>query len=154
MTKKSTQSFLTLGKRYANKFLALHLGTVLVDEQAEVRLRGFALAFDRIAKASTIVFNANSSDFISEVSCSLSSSSLLLKSVTNLFNPWEILTHEWELSLFTDSILISTSIFTFAGSWLWLLTRAQLWYSLESKLSARWFFISWQSVLTTCQLVL
>ena len=44
--------------------------TVLVDEQAEVRLRGVAFAFDRLAKASTFVFNANSSDFISEVSCS------------------------------------------------------------------------------------
>ena len=66
------------------------------------------LAFDRLAKASTLIFNANSSNYISEVSCSLSSSSLLLKFVTNLFKPWEILTHEWELSSFTDSILIST----------------------------------------------
>ena len=84
------------------------IGTVLVDEQTEIRLRGFALAFDRLAKANTFVFNANSSNCISEVSCSLSSFSLLLKSVTNFFKPWEILTHEWELSLFTDSILIST----------------------------------------------
>ena len=61
--------------------------TVLVDEQAEVRLRGFASAFDRLAKASTFVFNANSSDIISEVSCSLSSYSLSMKSVTNSFNP-------------------------------------------------------------------
>ena len=30
------------------------------------------------------------------------------KSVTNLINPWEILTHEWELSLCTDTILIPT----------------------------------------------
>ena len=49
-----------------------------------------------------------SSNCISEVSCSLSSWSLLFKFVTNFFKPWEILTHEWELSLFTDSILIST----------------------------------------------
>ena len=35
-------------------------GIVLVDEQAGVRLRGFALAFDRLAKASTVVFNAKS----------------------------------------------------------------------------------------------
>ena len=33
------------------------IGTVLVDQQAEVRLRGFVLAFDRLAKASTFVFN-------------------------------------------------------------------------------------------------
>ena len=78
---------LTLGRRYAIKFLALHQGTVLVDEQAEVRLRGFAFAFDRLAEASTFVFNAKSSNCISEVSCSLLSSSLLLKSVTNLFKP-------------------------------------------------------------------
>ena len=70
------------------------ISRVLVDEQAEVRLRGFALAFHWLAKACTFVFNANSSDFISEVSCSLSSPSLLLKSVTNLFNPWEIPTQE------------------------------------------------------------
>ena len=63
------------------------IGTVLVDEQAEVCLRGFALAFDRLAKASAFVFNANSSDFVSEVSCSLLSYSLSIKFVTNLFNP-------------------------------------------------------------------
>ena len=71
------------------------MGEVLVDEQAEADLRGFASAFDRLANASTFVFNANSSDFVSEVSCSLSSYSLLsIKSVTNLFKPREILTHE------------------------------------------------------------
>ena len=47
------------------------------------RLCGFALAFDRLAKASTLDSNAQSSNCISEVSCSLSSCSLLLKSVTN-----------------------------------------------------------------------
>ena len=65
---------------------------VLLDEQEEVGLLGFALAFDRLAKANTSVFNANTSVFVSEVSCSLSSYSLSIKSVTNLFNPWEILT--------------------------------------------------------------
>ena len=34
------------------------MGTFLVDELAGVRLCGFALAFDRLAKASTFVFNA------------------------------------------------------------------------------------------------
>ena len=38
------------------------MGTVLVDEQAEIRLRGLDLAFDRLEKASTFVFNANSSN--------------------------------------------------------------------------------------------
>ena len=56
------------------------VGTVFVDELAEIRLCGFALAFDRLA-------NANTSVFVVEVSCSLSSSSLLLKSVTNFFKP-------------------------------------------------------------------
>ena len=88
--------------------LLSHISTVLAEEQAEVGLRGVALAFGRLAKASTFIFNANSSDFVSEVSCSLSSYSLSIKSVTNLFNPWEILPHKWESSLFTDSILMST----------------------------------------------
>ena len=52
-----------------------------VDELAEIRLCGFALAFDRLAKAS------QSSNCISDVSCTLSSCSLLLNSVTNLFRP-------------------------------------------------------------------
>ena len=39
------------------------MGTVLVGEQAGVRLRGY-----RLAKASTFVFNAKSSNCISEVS--------------------------------------------------------------------------------------
>ena len=64
------------------------IGTVFVDEVAEIRLRGFALAFDRLAKASTFVFNAKSSNCIEDVSCSLLSFPLLsLTSVTNLFNP-------------------------------------------------------------------
>ena len=58
-----------------------------MDELAEVGLPGFASAVDRLAKANTFVFNANASDFVSEVSCSLSSYSLSIKSVTNLFNP-------------------------------------------------------------------
>ena len=58
-----------------------------MDEQAEVGLHGFASAFDRLAKANTSNFNANISVFVSEVSCSLSSYSLSIKSVTNLFNP-------------------------------------------------------------------
>ena len=62
-------------------------GTVFKDELSKIRLRGFALAFDRLAKASTFVFNAQSSDFISEVSCSLYSYSSSINSVTNLFKP-------------------------------------------------------------------
>ena len=64
-----------------NRFLS-KIGTVLKDEQVVEGLLGFAFALDRLA-------NANTSVFISEVSCSLSSYSLLLKSVTNFFKPWE-----------------------------------------------------------------
>ena len=44
------------------------------------RLLGVAVAFDRLAEANTSVF-------VSDVSCSLSSYSLLIKSVTNLSDP-------------------------------------------------------------------
>ena len=115
MTKKSTQLFDTgyaMAEFSSGSISSQDLspiGTVLVDEQAGARLCGFALAFYRLAKASTFVFNAKSSNCISEVSCSLLSFTLLLlKSVTNLIKRWEILTHEWELPLFTDSILLST----------------------------------------------
>ena len=63
------------------------LGTVLEDEQDVEGLIGVALAFDRLAYANTSVFNANTSVFVSEVSCSLPFFSLSIKSVTNLFNP-------------------------------------------------------------------
>ena len=46
------------------------------------------------------------SNCTSGISCSL-----LFKFVTNLFEPWEILTHEWELSLVMDMTLISTPHF-------------------------------------------
>ena len=78
-------------------------GIVLVKEPADSRLCGFASAFDRHAKSLAFNFNAYSSNCTSEVSCSL-----LFKFVTNLFKPWEILTQEWELSLFMYIILIST----------------------------------------------
>ena len=45
------------------------IGRVLVDELAESRLCGFALAFDRLAKSLAFNFNAYSSNCISEVSC-------------------------------------------------------------------------------------
>ena len=93
MTKKSGQSFChwVSEVRLSSCSISIHIisqiGTILADEQAEVGLLGFALAFDRLAKASTFVFNANSSDFVSELSCSSSSHSLSIKSVTKLFKP-------------------------------------------------------------------
>ena len=56
------------------------IGTVLEDEQAVEGLLGFALALDRLA-------NANTSVFVVEGSCSSSSYSPSIKSVTNLFRP-------------------------------------------------------------------
>ena len=53
------------------------------------------------------------SNCTSETSSSLSSSSLLLKSVTNLSNPWEILTHEWDLSLLVVVTSKTGPIFVF-----------------------------------------
>ena len=38
----------------------------------------------------------------------------------------------------------------FADSWLWLLTRGQFCVPSNPIFRVRWFFISWQSVLTTC----
>ena len=58
------------------------IAIVLVDELAEVRLCGFVLAFDRLAKSLAFNFNAYSSNYMSEVSCSL-----LFKFVTNFFKP-------------------------------------------------------------------
>ena len=81
----------------------LPMGTILGEEPASYRLCGFALAFDRHAKSLASNFNAYSLNWTSEVSCSL-----LFKFVTKLLEPWEILTQEWELSLFIDIILIST----------------------------------------------
>ena len=99
---------LTLGKRWTNNLLAQYQSKFfprwvqfLLMSRQEYVFVVFASAFDRLA-------NANTSIFVSEVSCSLSSYSLSIKSVTNLFKPWEIMTHEWELSLCTDSILIAT----------------------------------------------
>ena len=79
------------------------IGIVLVEEPAGSLLCGFALAFDRHAKSFASNFHAYSSSWTSGISCSL-----LFKFITNLFDPWEILTQEWVLSLFTDIILIST----------------------------------------------
>ena len=45
------------------------LRIVLVDELAESRLCGFALAFDRLAKSPACNLKAYSSNCISEVSC-------------------------------------------------------------------------------------
>ena len=80
MTKKSTQFFYTeIGDS--------PMGTVLVDELAELRPRGFALAFVRHAKSVAFYLSAESSNCISEFSCSLSPCSSLLKFVTNLLKP-------------------------------------------------------------------
>ena len=77
-------------------------GTVVENEQAEVRLRGFALAFDRLANASTF-FRLHLRDFLLVVVVLLVDhvSDQLIQSMRNS-DP------RVKLSLFADSILIST----------------------------------------------
>ena len=58
------------------------IGTILGEEPAGSLLCGFDLAFDRHAKSFAFYFNAYSSSWTSEISCSL-----LLKFITNLFDP-------------------------------------------------------------------
>ena len=81
----------------------LSKGTILGEEPAGSLLCGFAFAFDWHANSFALSFNAYSSSWSSGIYVSL-----LLKSVTNLFKPWEILTQEWVLSLFKDIIPTST----------------------------------------------
>ena len=73
MTKKSTQSFChwvcQIGMSYwlnISPYSFTNRSSFFVDEQAEVGLRGFALPFDRLAKANTSVFNASASVFVSD----------------------------------------------------------------------------------------
>ena len=63
----------------------------------------FSFAFDRHAKSFALSFNAYYSSWSSGISLPL-----LFKFITNLFDPWEILTQKWVLSLFKDIILTST----------------------------------------------
>ena len=81
----------------------LSMWTILSEEPAGFLLCGFAFAFDRHAKSFASSFNAYSLSWTPEIPISL-----LFKFTTNLFDPWEILTQEWVLSLFTDQTLIST----------------------------------------------
>ena len=62
-----------------------------------------AFAFDRHAISFASNCNACSSSWSSGTSVSL-----LVESITNLFDPWEILTQEWVLSSVRDQFLIST----------------------------------------------
>ena len=87
-------------------------GTILEDEQAEVSLRGCAWAFDRLEKKQVHSFSTKnlrtlSQRFLARCRCPLCESSLW----PTCSIQWEILTNEWDLSLFTDSILISTPCF-------------------------------------------
>ena len=117
------------------------IGTVLEDEQVMEGLLGFALAFYRLANATTSVFNAITSVFVSEVSCSLSSYSLSIKSVTNLFDPWEILTHEWELIVFVHRFKSNFhTIFTLQVAGCDFQNGPNFWCSLESNLSGQLIF--------------
>ena len=80
----------------------LPMGTIFGKEPASSLLCGFPFAFEH-AKSFAFSFNAYSSCWSYAISVSL-----LFKFITNLFDPWEILTQEWVLSLSKDQILIST----------------------------------------------
>ena len=109
----------------------------------------FSFAFHRLDLSHAFNFNAYSSNCTSEVSCSLSSCSLF-KFVTDLFKPWEIVYHVWELSLFTDEILISTQYLPCKQQ---VVNNFQ--YGVNLSVSSdptfwfRWIFVSWQNALTT-----
>ena len=81
----------------------LFIGTIVGGEPAGSLLCGIAFAFDRHAKSFASNFTACSSSWSSGPSVSL-----LFESITNLFDPWEILTQEWVQSPFRDKILIAT----------------------------------------------
>ena len=65
-------------------------------------LCGFAFAFDLAAKSFIFCCDACSSGRSAGTSVLL-----WFESITNLFDPWEILTQDWELSSLRDQILIS-----------------------------------------------
>ena len=146
MTKKSTQLFWHWVSDWRIIFWLIISPLSFPDGYSSCGWAGrstslcFALTFDRLTEASTFVFNAKSSNCISEVSCSLLSFSLLLlKSVANLFKPWEILTHEWQLSLFTDCQVAGCDF----------QCGPNFGVPSNPTFRIRWFFISWQSVPTT-----
>ena len=65
-------------------------------------------------------------------------------------NPWEIVTHEWKLYLFTETILTFHSIFTLQVTSCNFQHGPNFGVPSNRTFWVRWFFISWQSVLTTC----
>ena len=81
----------------------LSMGMILDEESAGFFRCDWAFAFDRPLKSFASSSNAWSSTWSSGISVSL-----VFKSITNLFDPWKILTQEWVLSLLKDVILIST----------------------------------------------
>ena len=75
---------------------------MMLDESTGSPLCGFAFAFDLAAKTFTIYRDVCSSG-------KLAGTSVLLwfESITNSFDPWEILTQDWELCFLRDQILTS-----------------------------------------------
>ena len=64
-------------------------------------------------------------------------------------NPWEILTHEWELSLLTDSVFNFHSEFTLHVAGCDFQYGPNFGLHSNPTFRFSWIFISWQSVLTT-----
>ena len=122
----------------------LSIGTILGEEPAGSLLCGFAFAFDRHAKSLAFSLNAYSSSWFSGISVAL-----LFKFITNLFDPWQILTQEWVLSLFKDIILISTPYLTVQITGCNFQHGPNFGVSLDPSFRLWGFFFSWKSVFTT-----
>ena len=73
---------------------------------------------------------------------------LLLKSVTNLFKPWEILTHEWVVFVCRFNYNFH-SIFTLWEAGCDFQYGPNFGVPSNPTFRLSWFFISWQSVLAT-----
>ena len=89
------------------------------------------------------VFNENSSSWSSEICVSL-----LFKFITNLIDPWEIVTQEWALSLFKDKILTSTPYLPCKQLGCNFQYGPNFGVSLDPAFRL-WCFFFWKSVLTT-----
>ena len=71
---------------------------------------------------------------------------LYFESITNLFDPWEILTQDWELSWLRDQILISIAIQTAGCDFQY---GSNSCVSLNPSFWLWWLIIFWKSVFTT-----
>ena len=104
---------------------------------------GFAFAFDRHAKSFTFSCNACSSGWSSGTSVSL-----LFESITNLFDPWEILTQEWVVFTQRPNSNLN-SVFAIQATGRYFQHGSNFCVSLDPPFWLWWSIISWKSVFTT-----